>query len=61
MFTPLVNWIADLPEQQMIAGTSRNVSPVCMAKSENLQDNVEIPWCYYMHTLFAIPNIAHNV
>ena len=31
-FTPLVSYIADLPEQQLIAGVSKNASPVTMAE-----------------------------
>ena len=30
-YTPLVSYIADLPEQQLIAGISENMSPVTMA------------------------------
>jgi hypothetical protein len=31
-FTPLVSYIANLPEQQLIAGVSKNTSPVTMAQ-----------------------------
>ena len=31
-FTPLVSYIADLPEQQLIMGVAKNASPVTMAE-----------------------------
>ena len=37
-YTPLVAYIADLPEQQLIAGVSRNASPVTMAELSQFGD-----------------------
>lgn len=38
-YTPLVAYIADLPEQQLIAGVSKNASPVTMAELSQFGDS----------------------
>ncbi|KAG2036264.1 hypothetical protein BDR03DRAFT_1056640 [Suillus americanus] len=37
-FTPLVAWIADLPEQLMIASVSKNASPITLATHKQFRD-----------------------
>lgn len=38
VFTPLVAWTADLPEQQLIAGVAKNASPVSTAITKEFSD-----------------------
>ena len=39
-YTPLVMYIADLPEQQLIAGVAKNASPVTMAEQSQFGDPI---------------------
>ena len=39
-YTPLVAYIADLPEQQLIAGVAKNASPVTMAEQSQFGDPI---------------------
>ncbi|KAG2361131.1 hypothetical protein BDR07DRAFT_1486222 [Suillus spraguei] len=50
-FTPLVAWIADLPEQLMITSVSKNASPITLATHKQFGDaNCHDP-CTVEHTL----------
>ncbi|KAG1735664.1 uncharacterized protein EDB91DRAFT_1238174 [Suillus paluster] len=46
-FTPLVAWIADLPEQLMIASVSKNTSPITLAAHKQFGDAN----CHNPHTV----------
>ena len=39
-YTPLIAYIADLPEQQLIAGVAKNASPVTMAEQSQFGDPI---------------------
>jgi len=53
-FTPLVAWIADMPEESLLAGTATKVSPVTTATSKEFSDPYQHPPCTAVTTLAAI-------
>lgn len=53
-YTPLAAWIADTPEQSLLAGTGPKVSPVTMAKAKNFSDSHRHPLRTSSNTLVAI-------
>ena len=60
-FTPLVAWIADLPEQQLISCTSKNASPITLATIKQFGDAVRQPARMASHTLSQIHAISRSV
>ena len=60
-FTPLVAWTADLLEQQMIACTSKNASPVTLATLKEFGDAERRPTHTGAHTLELIHNVRGNI
>ena len=42
-FTPLASWMADTPEESLLAGTSPKASPVTMAMSKQFRDPFRHP------------------
>ena len=60
-FTPLIAWTADLPEQQMIACTSKNASPVTLATLKEFGDAERRPTRTRAHTLELIHNVGGNI
>ena len=42
-FTPLASWMADTPEESLLAGTSSKASPVTMAMSKQFRDPFRHP------------------
>lgn len=53
-FTPLAAWIADMPEESLIAGTASKASPVTTATSKSFGDVYRHPPRTAEHTLIAI-------
>ena len=53
-FTPLVSWIADTPEEGLLAGTGSKASPVTTATSKNFGDAFRHPPCTAETTLATI-------
>ncbi|KAI6008569.1 hypothetical protein EDC04DRAFT_2907000 [Pisolithus marmoratus] len=53
-FTPLAAWIADTPEEGLLAGTAMKVSPVTTATSKEFGDPYQHPPCTAATTLTAI-------
>ena len=60
-YTPLVSYIADLPEQQLIAGVSRNVSPITLAEIAQFGDSTPAAPRTREHTLQQILDICKNI
>ena len=60
-FTPLIAWTADLPEQQMIACTSKNTSPIMLATLKECGDAECRPTHTGAHTLELIHNVGSNI
>ena len=52
--TPLVSWIADYPEQLLIACTSSKNSPISLATAEDFGQPTPLPRRTHYHTLQAI-------
>ena len=53
-FTPIAAWIADMPEESLLAGTSTKVSPVTTATAMEFGDAYHHPPCTAANTLTAI-------
>ena len=53
-FTPLAAWIADTPEESLLAATGPKSSPVTTATSKNFGDAYQHPPCTAADTLAAI-------
>ncbi|KAI6039186.1 hypothetical protein EDC04DRAFT_2568824 [Pisolithus marmoratus] len=53
-FTPLAAWIADMPEEGLLAGTAMKVSPVTTATSKEFGDPYQHPPCTAATMLAAI-------
>ena len=53
-FTPLASWIADTPEESLLAGTSPKASPVTTATSKEFGDPFHHPACTAAVTLAVI-------
>lgn len=53
-FTPVAAWIADTPEEGLLAGTSPNALPVTTATSKDFSDPYQHPPCTVMTMLTAI-------
>ncbi|KAI6095337.1 hypothetical protein F5141DRAFT_1013486 [Pisolithus sp. B1] len=53
-FTPLAAWIADMPEEGLLAGTAMKVSPVTTATSKEFGDPFQHPPCTAVTMLAAI-------
>ena len=53
-FTPIAVWIADTPEESLLAGTSTKVSPVTTATATEFDDAYRHPSCTAANTLAAI-------
>ena len=53
-FTPIAVWIADTPEESLLAGTSMKVSPVTTATATEFGDTYRHPSCTAANTLTAI-------
>ncbi|KAI9573718.1 hypothetical protein HD554DRAFT_2167277 [Boletus coccyginus] len=60
-FTPLVGWIVDLPEQQMIACTFKNASPITMAMLKQFGNAQCQPSHTGSHTLKLIHDLSLKV
>lgn len=60
-FTPLVAYVADLPEQQLIAGVSKNASPVTTATMPQFGDSFPHPPRTGRHTLQQIVELCAAV
>ncbi|KIK77102.1 hypothetical protein PAXRUDRAFT_17724 [Paxillus rubicundulus Ve08.2h10] len=60
-FTPLVAYITDLPEQQLIACISKNASPMTTATLPQFGDSVPHPRCTGVSTLTQIEDLCHQV
>ncbi|EGN97231.1 hypothetical protein SERLA73DRAFT_74942 [Serpula lacrymans var. lacrymans S7.3] len=59
-YTPLVAWVADLPEQQMIACTTKNLSPISHARLNEFGDNHPHRPRLGIDTLLAINSIQFD-
>ncbi|EGO18433.1 hypothetical protein SERLADRAFT_444104 [Serpula lacrymans var. lacrymans S7.9] len=60
-YTPLVAWIADLPEQQLIACISKNSSPILTASLKQFGDPFAHPSCHGDVTYQNICKLANRV
>ena len=52
--TPLASWIADLPEQRLLASVRANQSPFTLTSSESFGDLHNLPCCDRDHTIGLI-------
>ena len=60
-YTPLVSYIADLPEQQLVAGVSKNASPVSLAEIAQFGDPTPAAPRTREHTLRLILDICKDI
>jgi hypothetical protein len=60
-FTPLVAWIADLPEQLMIASVSKNASPITLATHKQFGDANRFDPRTAEHTLELLYILSQSV
>ncbi|KAG2352440.1 hypothetical protein BDR07DRAFT_1384263 [Suillus spraguei] len=60
-FTPLVAWIADLPEQLMITSVSKNASPITLATHKQFGDANRHDPCTVEHTLELLYILSKSV
>ena len=60
-FTPLVGYVADLPEQLMIACVAQSASPVTLATKPEFSDPTPHPTCSGLHTLQQIHRLAQRI
>jgi hypothetical protein len=59
-FTPLVAWIADLPEQQLISGVAKSGSPWSLASTKEFGDAFPHPPRLGSHTLQTLHHISQS-
>lgn len=57
-FTPLVAWVADLVEQQLIAGVAKSASPISLATTHEFGDGTTHPPRHGSHTLQLLYDIS---
>jgi len=60
-FTPLVAWIADLPEQQLISGVAKSGSPWSLATTKEFGDGFAHTPRHGSHTLKTLHDISCTV
>ena len=60
-YTPLVSYIADLPEQQLVSGVSRNASPVMLTEIAQFGDSTPAAPRTHEHTLRLILDLCNAV
>ena len=60
-YTPLVSYIADLLEQQLIAGVLRNVSPVTLTEIAQFGDSTPAAPRTREHTLWLILDLCNAI
>ena len=60
-FTPLVGYVADLPEQLMIACVAQNASPVTLATKTQFSDATPYPPRSGLHTLRQLHHLSQRI
>ena len=60
-FTPLAGYIADLPEQLMIACVAQSVSPVTLTTKSQFSDATPCPPRSGLHTLQQIHRLTQHI
>lgn len=60
-FTPIIAYIADLLEQQLIAGVAQSSSPVTVARTKEFGDGTLHPPRDAMHTLQQLVDLSQTV
>ena len=60
-FTPLIRYVADLPEQLMVACVAQNASPITLATKAEFCSAIPSPPCFGVYTLQQIYSLAQCI